>query len=86
LLPAEIQVARIELPAGEHRLSLQPASRVFSLSSRGYVMSPDSARIGTEHSRTVRVEPGRNTYVLANFPTSELVGEIVVSNEIENRN
>ena len=81
LLPAEIQVARIELPAGEHNLSLQPASRVYSLSSLGYISSPDSVPTGTAASRTVRVDEGRNAYVLANFPNNRLIGEIVVSNE-----
>ena len=81
LLPAEIQVVRLEVPAGEHQITLQPMGRVFSASRRGYIISESSARIGGQHSRTIRVEPGRNTYVLANFPGSELVGSIVVSNE-----
>ena len=81
LLPAEIQVVRLEVPAGEHRLTLQPMSRVFSVARRGYIVSGASVRVGNEHSRTIVVEPGRNTYVLANFPGDELVGRIVVSNE-----
>jgi len=81
LLPAEIQVARIELPAGEHNLSLQTASRVYSLSSLGYISTRDSVPTGTSASRTIRVTEGRNTYVLANFPNDRLIGEIVVSNE-----
>jgi hypothetical protein len=80
LLPAEIQVTRIEVPAGEHRLTLQPLSRVYSLSHRGYIMSDSSVRTGSVQSKTIVVESGRNTYVLANFPGDELVGEIVVSN------
>ncbi|MDR2754506.1 MAG: hypothetical protein LBC20_02255 [Planctomycetaceae bacterium] len=81
LLPAEIQAARIEVPAGEHRLSLQPSSRVFSLADNSYRHSPSSTRLGTEHSRTIQVDAGRNTYILANFPTNTLVGEIIVNNE-----
>ena len=81
LLPAEIQVTRLEVPAGEHRLTLQPLSRIYSLSRRGYIASEHSARTGNAQSKTILVEPGRNTYVLANFPGDELVGEIVVSNE-----
>jgi hypothetical protein len=81
LLPAEIQVTRLEVPAGEHRLTLQPWSRIYSMSRRGYILSGSSARIGNAQSKTIMVEPGRNTYVLANFPSDELVGEIVVSNE-----
>lgn len=81
LLPAEIQVCRLELPAGEHRLVLQPSSRVFSLSSRSYVKSADSLPMGTEAVKTFRVLPGHNTYVLAHFPSAQLVGEISVSSE-----
>jgi hypothetical protein len=81
LLPAEIQVVRLEVPAGEHQLTLQPMSRVFSMARRGYIVSETSMRTGSSHSRTIVVEPGRNTYVLANFPSDELVGSIVVSNE-----
>jgi len=81
LLPAEIQVVRLEVPAGEHQLTLQPMSRVFSMARRGYIVSETSMRTGSPYSRTVVVEPGRNTYVLANFPGDELVGNIVVSNE-----
>ena len=81
LLPAEIQVTRLEVPAGEHRLTLQPLSRVYSLAHRGYIVSESTVRMGNEQSRTIVVEPGRNTYVLANFPGGELVGDIVVSNE-----
>jgi hypothetical protein len=81
LLPAEIQVTRLEVPAGEHRLTLQPMSRVYSLARRGYMVSGSSIRTGSEQSRTITVEPGRNTYILANFPSDELVGNIGVSNE-----
>jgi hypothetical protein len=82
LLPAEIQVARIEVPAGEHRISLQSSGRTFSLSANNYRNSPHSTRLGTEHSRTIRVDAGRNTYVLANFPANSLIGEIIVNNEL----
>jgi len=81
LLPAEIQVTRLEVPAGEHRLTLQPLSRVYSLSHRGYIVSDSSVRTGSVQSKTIVVEPGRNTYVLANFPGDELAGKIVVSND-----
>ncbi len=81
LLPAEIQVARIELPVGQHTLALQPSSRIYSLSNSAYLPTPDSVKVGTEESRTIRVYEGRNTYVLANFPNNRLVGKIVVSND-----
>ncbi len=61
LLPAEIQVTRIELPAGTHTLSLAVA-------------------VGMAYETTIRVDAGRNTYVLANFPGQKMIGEIVVSN------
>lgn len=81
LLPAEIQVVRLELPAGVHHLTLQPSSRIFSLSNNAYLASNDSVPIGMEHSRTIRVASGRNTYVLANFQNANLIGKIVVNNE-----
>ena len=83
LLPAEIQVTRLEVPAGEHRITLQPMSRVYSVARQGYLVSDDSAQVGSAQGKTIRVEPGRNTYVLANFPNDELVGDIVVSNDLE---
>jgi hypothetical protein len=63
LLPDKIQVLRIEFPAGDHQLLLQPANA-------------NGAKIGSPESVTVRVEDGRNTYVLANFPGSKLAGKI----------
>ena len=81
LLPAEIQVTRLEVPAGEHQLTLQPMSRIYSMRQRGYILSESSIRTGSVQHKTIRVEPGRNTYVLANFPSDELVGEVIVSNE-----
>lgn len=65
LLPDQIQVFRLELPAGEHRLDLQPAD-MFGAT-------------GEAASRTIRVADGRNTYVLATFPDTHLVGEILAS-------
>jgi hypothetical protein len=65
LLPDKIQVLRVELPAGPHRVSLVPA--------RG------PTPVGSAHAATVRVFDGRNTYVLANFPDERLVGRILAS-------
>jgi hypothetical protein len=67
LLPEKIQVLRIELPAGEHQLALQPA--------RG------QAAIGTAARKTLRIAEGRNTYVLGNFPGQQLVGQLIASGE-----
>jgi hypothetical protein len=65
LLPDKIQVLRLELPAGEHRISLQAAG--------------DRGPIGPKHSRTVPIQNGRNTYLLAAFPDAHLVGEMLIS-------
>ncbi len=65
LLPDRIQVLRLELPAGDHQLSLVPA--------RGH--SP----VGRASTKSVRIGEGRNTYVLGNFPERELVG-VLMSN------
>ena len=66
LLPDTIQVIRIELPAGQHGVTLQPL-----LAGR---------RIGSgAHGRQVTIDDGRNTYMLANFPGPDLVGEILTS-------
>ncbi len=73
LLPDKIQVLRIELPAGTHRLALQPTQggRAVSVSAGGTLIGPGQVK--------VQVENGRNTYVLANFPEKLLAGEIVTN-------
>lgn len=67
LLPDQIQVLRIELPAGEHSIDLRPLSgqKVY----------------GETATRRVLIEDGRNTYLMANFPDNRLVGEIIVSGQ-----
>ena len=65
LLPAKIQVLRIELPAGEHRVALTPAG--------GF------GPVGSETGTAVHIANGHNTYLLANFPRRRLVGQIVTS-------
>lgn len=65
LLPDKIQVCRIELPKGQHRVSLRPHD--------------ESAPMGPSETTTVEIEDGRNTYLLANFPDSHLVGRILTS-------
>lgn len=65
LLPDRIQVLRLELPAGEHRIALRPVGSSF--------------RSGTRHETAVTIVDGRNTYLLANFPDDHLVGNILVS-------
>jgi uncharacterized protein len=65
LLPDRIQVLRMELPAGKHSITLTPADHA---SKFGYPAVTD-----------VEVQDGRNLYVMANFPESHLVGEVLVS-------
>ncbi|MEO8495578.1 MAG: hypothetical protein ABI614_10950 [Planctomycetota bacterium] len=65
LLPETIQVLRLELPAGTHQLTLRSARR--------------GRPIGAAHTTAVEVLNGQNTYVLASFPTQNLVGEILTS-------
>lgn len=65
LLPDKIQVLRIEVPAGNHDLTLTPADR--------------AGRFGYSAASTVTVREGRNTSVLVNFPDSHLVGEVLTS-------
>lgn len=65
LLPETIQVLRLELPAGTHQLTLHPAR----------IGQP----IGPAHTTEVEVLDGQNTYVLASFPSQNLVGQILTS-------
>lgn len=61
LLPETIQVVRLELPVGEHRLDLAAQLR--------------GGLAGGETSVNVRVDDGRNTYVLASAPYDRIVGK-----------
>ena len=65
LLPDQIQVLRLELPVGEHRLGLTPAGH--------------SGLLGREEPALVKIDEGRNTYVLAQFPDSRLIGRVLTS-------
>ena len=65
LLPAEIQVCRIELPAGPHEVALTPLAGV-KVAGRGI----------TQH---VEIANGRNTYVLVVVPDNNIVGQVLVS-------
>lgn len=68
LLPDKIQVLRLELPAGDHDVMLQ------SVGSAGYPL-------GRPSTKRVTIENGRNTYILANFPYSNVIGEIVAKQQ-----
>jgi hypothetical protein len=65
LLPDQIQVLRVELPAGDHLVSLRPAG--------GY------GPMGAGHGQKVAIRDARNTYMLANFPDQYLVGQVLVT-------
>lgn len=65
LLPEKIQVLRIEAPVGKRQLKLQPAD------SQGAYGVPVSVE--------VEVREQRNTYLLAAFPDSQIVGKVLQS-------
>lgn len=67
LLPDRIQVLRLELPVGRHRITLVPAGR--------------SGRLGRQEPAEVIIDDGRNTYLLAHFPTDRLAGRILISGQ-----
>jgi hypothetical protein len=64
LLPDQIQVLRLELPAGEYKIGVHP----------------DGGFGRIEHADvTVRIGDGRNTYLLANFADGRLIGKVTTS-------
>ena len=63
LLPREIQVVRIELPAGRHDIQLRPVLANRALSAGSMV--------------SVDIADGRNTYVLGCFPGPYSIGQIL---------
>ncbi len=63
-LPDKIQVLRIELPAGQRQITLRPQGLGLP---------------GSPASQTVEIADGRNTYLLANFPGTKLVGKVLTS-------
>ncbi len=65
LLPDRIQVLRVELPAGDHQIHLQPDAGF------GGVLGADTA---------VRIEPGRNTYLMGVFADGHPIGKMLSSN------
>jgi len=66
LVPDRIQVLRIELPAGEHEITL-------------HAVNPGGVPIGRPAAQRIRIADSRNTYVLGSFPDSHLVGKLLVS-------
>lgn len=65
LLPDTIQVFRVELPAGEHAVTLRPSQR--------------QGDFGTPATTKVTIREGRHTYLLGNVPTSQFVGELLTA-------
>ncbi len=65
LLPREIQMVRLELPVGTHTLDLEPISG-------GYATGPSTPC-------TVRVDNGRNSYVLGYWPDHRPIGQVLTN-------
>lgn len=65
LLPRDIQVLRVEMPAGNHRIQLHPMYHHLHQAEGNTV--------------DVRVDNGRNTYVLCWFPESRTPGRVLTS-------
>ncbi|MFN3189887.1 MAG: hypothetical protein ACE361_05135 [Aureliella sp.] len=65
LLPREIQILRLELPAGVHRLELEPVA------AGNVVAKPTTC--------SLRVANGQNSYVLSYWPGTEPIGGVLVS-------
>ena len=65
LLPDRIQVLRVELPAGDHQIHVQPDGGFGGL-------------LGAETA--VRIEAGRNTYLMGVFADGHPIGKLLSSN------
>ncbi len=68
LLPDTIQVLRVELPVGEHELSLCAVKRDLAVGPPAWPIR-------------VAIQDGRNTCVLGMFPEDRLVGRLMVSGQ-----
>jgi hypothetical protein len=64
-LPDKIQVLRVELPAGIHKVDLQPLA--------------SATVVGRSTAEKVEIANGRNTYMLAVVPDTKVVGSVLVS-------
>lgn len=69
LLPRDIQWLRVEIPAGEHRVQLGPMRE-------GYPH-------GAARSMDVRIDDGRNTYILCWFPGPHVPGRVFASHGVD---
>jgi len=66
LLPRDIQVLRVEAPAGDHQLQLNPLL--------------ENRLVGPAQITPVRVVNGQNTYVICWFPDARSVSQAMCSN------
>ena len=68
LLPRDIQVLRVELPIGTHRISLAPLRA--------------ARQIGPTASTPIEIFNGGNSYLLCCFPDAKSIGQLVVGKKI----
>ena len=68
LLPREIQVLRLELPAGTHRLSFQPAAH--------------GRLVGRGMQHDVEFVDGQNTFLMSYWPDREPIGQTLISSHL----
>ena len=69
LLPRDIQVLRVEAPAGDHQLQLHPLL--------------GNHPVGPSQTAPVRVIDGRNTYVICWFPEARSTSQVMCSNRAD---
>lgn len=70
LLPDRIDVLRLELPAGEHEIDLEPVTSERNGGTRVR---------GKAATQRVVIRDGQNTYLLGTFPDLKPIGELLVS-------
>lgn len=68
LLPDTIQVLRVELPVGEHEIDLRPVAH-------------GGSELASSARTRVRIDDGRNTYLLGTLPKTQFVGRLVTNTD-----
>lgn len=66
LLPDTIQVLRVELPVGEHEITLRP-------------VGSNGGELAASATTRVEIHDGHNTYLMGTLPTTQFVGELLTS-------